>query len=87
MLPPCKGTTEKFKNLFDVLQQNVPEGHSKIDAFIRQNTILLSEQKEKDLVSELYRMPHFDWGGDYKNALDKYLIDSYVKQYASYFFI
>lgn len=36
------------------------------------------------LVSELYKLRHFDWGGDYKNALDRFLIDKYVKILQNY---
>ena len=36
------------------------------------------------LVSELFKLRYFDWGGDYKNALDKYLVDKYVETYNKY---
>jgi hypothetical protein len=31
------------------------------------------------LVSELYRLKNFDWGGSYQNSLDKYLVSRYVR--------
>jgi hypothetical protein len=39
---------------------------------------------EKQLVSELYKLKTFDWGGDYQNSLDKYLVSRYVKVIKSY---
>jgi hypothetical protein len=36
------------------------------------------------LVSELYKLKNFDWGGDYQNSLDKYLVSRYVKVHTSF---
>jgi hypothetical protein len=36
------------------------------------------------VITELYKLRVFDWGGDYKNALDRYLVDRFVKVYTSY---
>ncbi len=36
------------------------------------------------LVSELYKLKNFEWGGDYQNSLDKYLVSHYVKVHKSY---
>jgi hypothetical protein len=33
----------------------------------------------QQLVSELYKLKNFGWGGDYQNSLDKYLVSRYVK--------
>jgi hypothetical protein len=83
-VPSVKGTARKFEHLYETLVGSPQEGHMQIDIFIRQKTALLSVERENSLVSELYRVQHFDWGGDYKNALDKYLVDTYVKEYPSY---
>ncbi len=37
-------------------------------------------KKEPSLVSELYKMLAFDWGGLQQNSLEKTIIDSYVKK-------
>ena len=36
------------------------------------------------MVSELYKLREFNWGGDYKNALDKFLVDRYIKVYQDF---
>jgi hypothetical protein len=36
------------------------------------------------LVNELYKLKYFDWGGDYQNSLDKYLVSRYVKANKSF---
>jgi hypothetical protein len=38
------------------------------------------EKKEKALVSELYKMQAFDWGGLHQNSLEKTIVDNYVKK-------
>ena len=45
---------------------------------------ILAELDTKKLVSELYKLKSFDWGGDYQNSLDKYLVSRYVKVLQSY---
>ena len=39
---------------------------------------------EAELVSELYRMESFDWGGLHQNSLEKTIVDNYVKRIKSY---
>lgn len=36
--------------------------------------------REPDLVSELYKMQAFDWGGLHQNSLEKTIVDNYVKK-------
>ena len=56
-----------------------------LDRFIRdESRTILGEINEEKLVSELYKLKFFDWGGDYKNSLDKYLVSQYVKKFMSY---
>jgi hypothetical protein len=83
-LPPTKGIQNKAKTLFSVAEKDLSSSHMRINDFIRRYTLLLPQEKEHSLVSELYKVQHFDWGGDYKNALDKYLIDRYVKEFSSF---
>jgi hypothetical protein len=45
---------------------------------------LAREKKEKALVSELYKMQAFDWGGLHQNSLEKTIVDSYVKKITDY---
>src|SRR5207253_8924530 len=59
--------------------------HQAIDDFIRQKSqTQLEDFDEHALVSELYKLKFYDWVGDYKNNLDKYLVDSFIKVYRSY---
>jgi len=39
---------------------------------------------EAELVSELYRMETFDWGGLHQNSLEKTIVDNYVKKIRSF---
>lgn len=77
--------SEQFTRLFDLLKKNLEQAHQQLDHFIRTKHAEQSQAIDTEkLVSELYKLRHFNWGGDYKNALDKYLVDRYVKIYQSY---
>ena len=39
---------------------------------------------ESALISELYKMESFDWGGLHQNALEKTIVDNYVKKIKSF---
>jgi hypothetical protein len=41
-------------------------------------------QCEDELVSELYQMQVFDWGGLHQNSLERTIVDNYVKKIRSY---
>jgi hypothetical protein len=41
-------------------------------------------ENEDALVSELYKMEVFDWGGLHQNSLEKTIVDNYVKKIKSY---
>jgi hypothetical protein len=41
-------------------------------------------KKEPALVSELYKLQVFDWGGLHQNSLEKTIVDNYVKKVTSY---
>ena len=42
------------------------------------------KQREAELVSHLYRLQAFDWGGLHQNSLEKTIVDNYVKKITSY---
>lgn len=78
--------TEKWMAVFASLQkQDLNQTHKAIDNFIRKiwNEHLPNFDEQK-LVSELYKLKFYDWGGDYKNSLDKHLVDDYIKVYQSF---
>ncbi len=69
-----------FVELFKALVKDVPKSNRLLDAFIRDVSLSQIAATNMDqLVSELYKLRHFDWGGDYQNSLDKYLVSRFVK--------
>jgi hypothetical protein len=42
------------------------------------------ETNEAALITELYKMNAFDWGGLHQNSLEKTIVDNYVKKIASF---
>jgi len=76
----------KWEVVFNLLQkQDEQQIHQTIDDFIhRKSQAQIENFDEQALVSELYKLKFYDWGGDYKNNLDKYLVDSFIKVYRSY---
>jgi hypothetical protein len=72
-------TNDIFEELFNTLKDA-----TLVDKFIRNNLKVLDEKQEQQLVSELYKIKYFDWGGDYKNALDRYIVDKFIKKYSTY---
>lgn len=75
----------QFAELFACLATEPNKSSKMIDSFIEdKNKQQLAALDEKQLVSELYKLKSFDWGGDYQNSLDKYLVSRYVKAIQSY---
>jgi len=83
---PARTLTTKWEVVFNWLQkQDAQQVHQAIDSYIRRKSQLqLANFDEQILVSELYKLRFYDWGGDYKNSLDKYLVDSFIKVHRSY---
>lgn len=75
----------QFEELFLLLQSNPPQSHHQLDLYIKEkNAQILETLNKESLVSELYKLKTFEWGGDYQNSLDKYLVSHYVKAIISY---
>jgi hypothetical protein len=75
----------QFLELYNHLSMNPVQSHNLLDKYIeKKNKSLLAALDTKKLVSELYKLKTFDWGGDYQNSLDKYLVSRYVKALQSY---
>lgn len=75
----------QFIELYDLLSETSETSHQILDAFIRRKSVAQAESLDVEkLVSELYKLRYFDWGGDYKNALDKFLVDRYIKVYQDF---
>jgi hypothetical protein len=74
-----------FIELYNLMSETPEPSHQVLDDFIKRKSIAQMENLDVEkLVSELYKLRYFDWGGDYKNALDKYLVDRYIKVYKSF---
>lgn len=70
----------QFVELFDILSSDVNNSNQILDNFIKsENTKQIGALNTAQLVSELYKLKNFDWGGDYQNSLDKYLVSRYIK--------
>lgn len=77
--------SKQFEELFIFLSHDIQKSHEMLDNYIREkNVTLLQELDRTRLVSELYKLKVFEWGGDYQNSLDKYLVSHYVKAICSY---
>ncbi|NDV65664.1 hypothetical protein [Bacteroides sp. 224] len=75
-----KKQSDNFRLLFDLLSKNIDKSHELLDEYIKciSNRQIANIDIQK-LVSELYKLKNFEWGGDYQNSLDKYLVSRYVK--------
>lgn len=75
----------QFIELFDKLVKDIESSHRILDQFIsKENQKMVVNIDINTLISELYKLQYFQWGGDYNNSLDKYLVSHYVKAIKSY---
>lgn len=75
---------DQWKELYGLLQAK-NDAHSLLDDFIRvENKKISVTLPVEQLVSELYKMRSFDWGGNYQNNLDRFLVDNFIKKIPSY---
>ena len=80
-----KSAKDKFRELYNIMRDDTDRYSAMIDAFIiAENEKQLKALKAENLVSQLYKVQHFEWGGDNTNALDKYLVKHYVKGINTY---
>ena len=75
---------EKFFAIFNELSSDIEKSDELINRFIRDRSEIYSEKELESVASELHKMQSFSWGGDYNNALDKFLVNQYVKKINSY---
>lgn len=76
---------KQFAELYDHLVKDIEQSHKLLGWFIKKiNSKQVSMLDTHRLVSELYKLKNFDWGGDYQNSLDKYIVNRYVKVHKSY---
>lgn len=71
---------QQFVELFELLAQDIDNAHKLLDEYIKTiNNQQIESIDIQQLVSELYKLKNFEWGGDYQNSLDKFLVSRYVK--------
>ena len=76
---------KQFVELFALLCLDISKAQTILDEFIKsENQKQIKGLDTKQLVSELYKLKNFEWGGDYQNSLDKYLVSRYVKVHKSF---
>lgn len=77
----CSSTVaEKFRELYDALICGERKLQRQLDDYIKASVYVLDSSEEEEIASELYKMRSFSWGGDYANALDRHLVNRYVKK-------
>lgn len=71
---------ELFIELFELLSKDIDNSHKALDSYIKEiSNLQIANIDIQQLVSELYKLKIFEWGGDYQNSLDKYLVSRYIK--------
>lgn len=76
---------EKFKELYIQMQEDVEKAIQELDDFsAKEHAKIVTALDFNQLVHDLYKVKSFEWGGDYANSLDKYLVLHYVKNIPSY---
>ena len=69
-----------FRELYTHLSSSAEQAHAEVDAFIRETaTKELGKVDIASIESNLFKVHSFEWGGDYRNSLDKGLVSTYVK--------
>lgn len=80
-------TKEQQEELFKILETDESHYMSILDTFLQDTENEFYRQlniDERQLVSDLYKITSYEWGGDYNNSLDRYLVSHYVKVISSY---
>lgn len=75
---------DQFRELFGILSSDIERSHGFLNAYIKSSAFVRDSNEEERIASELHKLRHFSWGGDYANALDKFLVNRYVKKYDGY---
>ena len=80
--PPHLSAKELFQFLYEseLTEQQIEQTIQNIYEEERQKR----RSSEPELVSELYRLTNFDWGGLHQNSLEKTIVDNYVKKIRDY---
>ena len=79
-----KNLKEQSQNLYSELLADIQKAHLDVDHHMRSMAPARTLRDLEKIASELHKMQSFSWGGDYSNALDRFLVDRYIKTYESY---
>ncbi len=76
--------TELFqgRQLFEQVYNHKPDNQA-LENFIRkwfQQERAERQKNENYIISQLYQMKEFDWGGLYQNSLEQTIVDNYIKR-------
>jgi hypothetical protein len=75
----------QHKELYSFLIKDLAYSEFLMDEFIEKyHWSKFFDLDEETLQSHLYKLNIFNWGGDYNNSLDRYLVSRYVKAIPSY---
>lgn len=77
---------DKNIELFEKLE-SMPDAMQRLDAYLNERNHEWYEMMnvdEEKLKEDLYRVKHYEWGGDQNNSLDRYLVGRYVKLISRY---
>ncbi len=77
---------EQGRELFARLE-TMPEAMGMLDSYLNEKSHEWYSQKGVDegkLKEDLYKVRHYEWGGDRNNSLDKHLVSRYVKTVCDY---
>ena len=80
-------STTAAKAMFKEAFETPAVDSARIDQLIRdtyEQERAIRREQEPELVSQLYRLQAFDWGGLHQNSLEKTIVDNYVKKVTSY---
>lgn len=77
------------KNINILIEEitNHPKIEIEIDKFIKYKFEIERTERLKyktQLISELYKLQIFDWGGLYQNNLERTIVDNYIKKIKSF---
>lgn len=79
-------TSNKIEDIFDEIFHTLSIEKDDVFSELMKEISIISREEDKELkhqikniTSNLYKVTNFQWGGDWRNSLDKWLVSQYVK--------
>ncbi len=79
-----KNLKEQSRELYEEMLNDIGQAHANLNLYMKSIAPPRKSEELEKIASELHKMRYFAWGGDYSNALDRFLVDRYIKAYDSY---